>query len=127
MVRSRKPSGQMRFGLVSLTFQPLHPEMPKKLDAIKTANSIKNPANNLINNPINNPINGPIYKPINNPINNPINAKKRKLENWTKNKQTVQDNADLSATGKMSDGKHASIFHWHTIHSVQIAEHVCGM
>ena len=83
-------------GFAPLTFQPLNPVMQKVLAAIKTKNSIKNP----------------IKIPINNPINNPINSKRRKLENWSENKQIVQDNRTLSATDKMSDGKpeNASIF-----------------
>jgi len=61
--------------------------MQTKLDAIKTRNSIYNP------------------------INSPIHSKRRKLENLAKNKQIIQENPDLSATEKMSDGKNASIFH----------------
>jgi len=82
-------------GLAPLALQPLHPDMQKNMDAIKKANSINNPINN----------------PISNPMNGPINSKKRKMENQAKNKQIVQDNPDLRATDKMSDGKHVSIFH----------------
>jgi len=102
-------------GLAPMTFQPLVPHIQQKLDAIKASSRIYNP------------INHPIYNPIHNPINNPINIKRRKLENCAKNKQTVQENPNLSATDKMSDGKHASICNCHTIPSMEIAVHVYGL
>jgi len=46
---------------------------------------------------------------------NSTGSKKRKLEDCAKNKQTVHNNPNLSATDKMSDGKHASICTCRTI------------
>jgi len=90
-------------GLAPMTVQPLFPHMQQKLDKKAKWHSINNP--------------------LNNSINNLLSSKKRKLENCDKNKQTVQDNPNLSATDKMSDGKHASICTCHTIPSIQIAVH----
>jgi len=82
-------------GLAPTTFKPLPPHMQQRLDKNVTGNA----------------------------ISNPIRNNKRKLENFEKNKQTVQDNPNLSATDKMSDGKHASTCTCHTIPSIQIAVH----
>ena len=80
-------------GLDPLTFTPLLPDMQRQLDTRNRTNS----------------------------TNNPLYSKKRKLEVCAKNKQTVHDNPDLSATDKMSDGKHASICTCRTIPVMHIA------
>jgi len=92
-------------GLDPLTVMPLLPCMQRRLDAIKRSNSTNSPLNN----------------PLNNLINNPLTSKKRKLENYAKNTQTVHDNPNLSATDKMSDGEHASICTCRTIPVMHIA------
>ena len=84
-------------GLDPLTVTPLLPCMQRRLDAIKRSNS------------------------TNSPLNNPLTSKKRKLENYAKNTQTVHDNPNLSATDKMSDGEHASICTCRTIPVMHIA------
>jgi len=49
------------------------------------------------------------YNAKNNAKNNPINSKKRKLDLLAKNLQTVQDDATLDDTLKMTAGTSASV------------------